>query len=205
VAHALATIGGPPVGIFLGVAVTAGIFLVHGRAAALTFVTAAAVSQSNVLALKWVSERPSPAGGLYLGFLGSFPSGHTAYAAVIVVSVGLLAERLLIWAAGGAYVAVMGLDRTYLDAHWVTDTIAGAAAGAAVTALIWYIIRPITERRRRWNATATSAPTLTDPGSSPLGFGPTSPPSTSARAPSGQDPCRPDRAGSRASDRLRGW
>jgi membrane-associated phospholipid phosphatase len=166
-AQTIASIGGAPVGIFVGVAVAAGIFLLRGRAAALTFVTAAAVSESNVLALKWVSERPSPEGGLYLGFLGSFPSGHTAYAAVIVVSVGLLADRLLIWAAGAAYVAVMGLDRTYLDAHWVTDTVAGAVVGAAVAALAWYLMRPTTARPRRRTELATSAPQRHAPAARP--------------------------------------
>ncbi|MDP9027642.1 MAG: phosphatase PAP2 family protein [Actinomycetota bacterium] len=149
VAKAIALVGGAPGGVLVDFGVAALVLLLRGRAAFLTMLAALGVNEADVLALKWVSERHPPGStGLYLGFLGSFPSGHTANAAVIVVSVGLLANRLLVWGGGAGYVAVMGLDRTYLDAHWVTDTIAGGVAGAAIAALIWCVARPRVTRRR---------------------------------------------------------
>ena len=140
IANTIAVVGGAPGGVLVDLGVATLVLLLRGKAACLTVIAALAVNETDVLALKWMSERHPPGStSLYLGFLGSFPSGHTANAAVIVVSVGLLADRLLVWVGGAAYVAVMGVDRTYLDAHWVTDTIAGAVAGAAIAALIWSV------------------------------------------------------------------
>ena len=140
IANTIAVVGGAPGGVLVDLGVATLVLLLRGKAACLTVVAALAVNETDVLALKWMSERHPPGStSLYLGFLGSFPSGHTANAAVIVVSIGLLAHRLPVWAGGAAYVAVMGVDRTYLDAHWVTDTIAGAVAGAAIAALIWSV------------------------------------------------------------------
>ncbi|MBW4041338.1 MAG: phosphatase PAP2 family protein [Acidobacteria bacterium] len=157
VAATIAVVGGVPGGVLVDLGVAALILLLRGWAASLTMVAALGLNEVDVLALKWVSERHPPgASGLYLGFLGSFPSGHTANAAVIVVSIGILARRLLVWAGGAAYVAVMGIDRTYLDAHWVTDTIAGAVAGAAVAALVWSAARPA--QRRRLTSRAGTVP-----------------------------------------------
>ena len=149
VANTIAVVGGAPGGVLVDLGVATLVLVLRGRAALLTMLAALGLNEVDVLALKWVSERHPPgSSGLYLGFLGSFPSGHTANAAVVVVSVGLLARRLLVWVGGAGYVAVMGLDRTYLDAHWVTDTIAGAVAGAATAALIWCIAQPRITRRR---------------------------------------------------------
>ena len=41
------------------------------------------------------------------------------------------------WVAGAAYTVLMMLSRTYLGAHWLTDTIGGAILGAALAVLVW--------------------------------------------------------------------
>lgn len=169
-ANAIALVGGAPGGILVDLSVAAVVLLLRGRAACATLLAALGLNEGNVLALKWVSERyPPGSSGLYLGFLGSFPSGHTANAAVIVVSVGLLVPRILVWVGGAAYVAVMGLDRTYLDAHWVTDTIAGAVAGAAMTVLIWYVARPRIVRPRHPGRGSPSSGAHAGTGSAVIG------------------------------------
>lgn len=148
-AHAIALIGGAPGGVIVDLGVALSILWLYGGAASAVLLASLAINEADVLALKWVSERHPPgSSGLYLGFLGSFPSGHTANAAVLVVAIGLLTRRSLVWCGGFAYVAVMGIDRTYLDAHWVTDTIGGAVAGASVALLVFTLSRP--RVRRRW-------------------------------------------------------
>ncbi len=38
---------------------------------------------------------------------------------------------------GAAYVVLMLLSRTYLGAHWLTDTLAGMLIGAGVAIIVW--------------------------------------------------------------------
>ena len=65
---------------------------------------------------------------------GIFPSGHTANA---VVTWGILAYLAVRWRRLGAVVAgfmgiTIGLTTLYLGTHWVSDVLAGWAAGALV-------------------------------------------------------------------------
>ncbi|MHA6758991.1 phosphatase PAP2 family protein [Streptacidiphilus sp. PAMC 29251] len=65
---------------------------------------------------------------------GIFPSGHTANA---VVTWGVLAYLASRWRRSGAVVAgfmglSVGLTTVYLGTHWVTDVLAGWAAGVLV-------------------------------------------------------------------------
>jgi undecaprenyl-diphosphatase len=69
----------------------------------------------------------------------AFPSGHVANAATIVVLLALLLRRRWIAVAGAAYVIAMALSRTYLGAHWITDTIGGVLVGVAMAVLVWVI------------------------------------------------------------------
>ena len=63
-----------------------------------------------------------------------FPSGHTANAVVTWVLLGLLVtRRRRLWTTVGAVVAgTVGATTVYLGTHWVTDVLAGWAAGALV-------------------------------------------------------------------------
>ncbi|MEY9966105.1 membrane-associated phospholipid phosphatase [Streptacidiphilus sp. MAP12-16] len=65
---------------------------------------------------------------------GIFPSGHTANA---VVTWGVMAYLAVRWRRSGAVAAgfmgiTVGLTTLYLGTHWVTDVLAGWAAGALV-------------------------------------------------------------------------
>ena len=67
----------------------------------------------------------------------SFPSGHTLQAAAVAVAwalrpgVGPAIPGGVAWAAALGFVGFVGLSRVYLQVHWLTDVLAGAALGAA--------------------------------------------------------------------------
>lgn len=118
--------------------VFAGAFLLARRPwAALVFVVGSAVSAGLVQLLKALFGRVRPEDILLPLESPAFPSGHTANAATIAVLVGLLFPRVWVWVLGALYVVLMALSRTYLGAHWVSDTVGGALVGAAVAVLIW--------------------------------------------------------------------
>lgn len=124
----------------IGVAV--GFVFANRPWSALAFVVASALAAGVCQLLKALVDRPRPAEILLPLDNGSFPSGHTTNAAVIAVSLGLLLRRAWVWAAGMIYLVAMALSRTYLGAHWLTDTLGGALLGAAVAVLVWCLLLP---------------------------------------------------------------
>ncbi|MFE9928038.1 phosphatase PAP2 family protein [Streptomyces sp. NPDC005533] len=119
-----------------------------------------------VQGLKHLVGRPRPADPLVRVDHGSFPSGHAATAALLVVTIGVLlvpaARRRAWWYGGAAFTLAMMWSRTWLHAHWLTDTVAGAAAGAGAGLLVWWLFRPALARERvrgaREDSTAPSGP-----------------------------------------------
>jgi len=102
--------------------------------------------------LKHLFERPRPQLFSEIAALHtySFPSGH-AMAAVsiygmIAVVIARLEPRLRPWIpfAVVPVILLIGLSRIYLGAHWITDVLAGYAAGATLlfAAVFWLKIRP---------------------------------------------------------------
>uniref|UniRef100_A0AAU2UY61 Phosphatase PAP2 family protein n=1 Tax=Streptomyces sp. NBC_00003 TaxID=2903608 RepID=A0AAU2UY61_9ACTN len=98
-----------------------------------------------VQVIKFLVDRPRPEHPLVRVDHGSFPSGHAAGAAMLVVMVGALlvpaARRRAYWVGGGLFTAAMMWSRTWLHAHWLSDTVAGAAAGAGTALLSWWLFR----------------------------------------------------------------
>ena len=68
---------------------------------------------------------------------GSFPSGHVANAAAMAVILSILFPRWWTWVAGSIYTIVMMFSRTYLGAHWLSDTVGGLLLGVGVAVLVW--------------------------------------------------------------------
>jgi membrane-associated phospholipid phosphatase len=107
---------------------------------AVTYLGAYVMSQS----LKVIIGRPRPPVGVAIGQYSShaFPSGHATQVAAVwlmlaaVVTAGMPSsrQRLLIWAAATSTVAVVGITRLYLGAHWLTDVLGGWAFGT-----LWFL------------------------------------------------------------------
>ncbi|MFD9405961.1 phosphatase PAP2 family protein [Streptomyces sp. NPDC059989] len=137
---------GGPLGAIVPVALLV-LLLVRGRrvSAAFLFLVYVGGNMVVVQGLKHLVDRPRPANPLVRVDHGSFPSGHAATAALLVVLVGALlvpaARRRAWWLAGTAFTLAMMWSRTWLHAHWLSDTAAGAAAGAGAGLLAWWLCR----------------------------------------------------------------
>lgn len=125
----------------LGVAAV--LFAVRRPRDAVFFLIASALSAGLVQVSKAVFGRARPEDVLVHVDPGSFPSGHVANAATVAVALGLILQRAWVWAAGAAYVVLMALSRTYLGAHWITDTIGGALLGAGVAFGVWALLHTV--------------------------------------------------------------
>ncbi len=93
---------------------------------------------SNLIKLAVGRERPP--GQMLEAHGTSFPSGHAAYAGATAVALVLLYSRpdrarRLWFAVAAAAIAGMAWSRTYLQVHWLSDALAGAALGVAVALL----------------------------------------------------------------------
>ncbi|WP_166875975.1 phosphatase PAP2 family protein [Salinibacterium sp. ZJ450] len=128
-------------GLFAAIIVPVGtivaLCLVRRFWGALYYGVAAGVSVALVQLLKEIFGRARPLDMLVTSDYGSFPSGHVANAATMAVSLGFIFARTWVWFAGAVYTVLMLLSRTYLGAHWLSDTVGGLLLGAAVAVIVW--------------------------------------------------------------------
>lgn len=117
--------------------------------AAAIFVVVSAVSAGLVQGLKALFGRARPDDILLDLTSGAFPSGHAANAATVATLLAVLVPRWWIAVAGAVYVALMALSRTYLGAHWLSDTVGGAVLGASVALAAWAMFAPRLRREHR--------------------------------------------------------
>jgi membrane-associated phospholipid phosphatase len=123
---------------FLLPAVVAIVLCVLRRFWSALFLALASVASALVVqVLKGLVGRPRPEDMLVVSDFGSFPSGHSANAATLVVCLGIIVRRTWVWVAGVAYVVLMMASRTYLGAHWVSDTVGGALLGIGAALIVW--------------------------------------------------------------------
>jgi undecaprenyl-diphosphatase len=117
---------------------------------ALYFACAAIASALVVLVIKNVVGRPRPTDILVVADFGSFPSGHSANAALVATTLGIVFWRGWVWIVGAAYTVLMMLSRTYLGAHWISDTVGGMLVGVGVAVIMWapFALRLYHEHRR---------------------------------------------------------
>jgi len=143
ISYAMNWLGGGLVGsIIIPLAFVVTFFLLRRPWAALYFASASLVSVTIVQILKVTVDRTRPPDMLVTSDLGSFPSGHTANAATMAVVLGLILLNRWVWLAGILYTLLMAFTRTYLGAHWISDTIGGILVGAGVAVIVWTLFEP---------------------------------------------------------------
>jgi len=128
-----------------------GLLLWRRRWAAVYFAVAALTSVLVVQSVKALVGRPRPPeiDMLVHPDFGSFPSGHSANAALIATTLGVIFSRAWVWAAGAVYTILMMLSRTYVGAHWISDTIGGMLVGAGVAVIVWAPFAYLLYREKR--------------------------------------------------------
>lgn len=124
------------------------------------FVAAEACAELSIGPVKAVVDRPRPPHPLVAVTGQSLPSGHVLAAAVTAVALALIltrpgSSRALALTAAAAWSVLVGLSRTYLSAHWLTDVLVGMLIGAG-WATFWFGI--LGARRRTTPAPATIPP-----------------------------------------------
>ena len=121
--------------------VAATLFGLRGRGwAAVAVLLCGIASAPLVNAMKSVLERPRPDDQLIPVSLSAYPSGHVAnLVAVLVVLALILGWR---WFSVLAVVlsVAMALSRTYLNVHWITDTIGGLLLGSGLALVVWGVL-----------------------------------------------------------------
>jgi len=142
-------LGGGIVGVFVVPVATAILLLILRRPwAAFYFIVASAASAAVVQVLKSFFDRARPEDMIVVSDHGSFPSGHVANAATIAVALGVIVPRVWVWVLGAVYTVLMAVSRTYLGAHWLSDTVGGALVGAGVALVLWAVFAVPLERER---------------------------------------------------------
>lgn len=162
-AHALSLAGGPG-SLVIMIALIVWWLATGRRWGALFLLVTAVVTTAVAQGVKHLVLRERPADPLVTVDIGSFPSGHmvtTAAFCLVVVAVmaptrlraGLIATALI--------TALMIWDRTYVSAHWFSDTIGGALLGGGTTLLLWWAFAPLLEKDRLGRLAKSEAKTLT--------------------------------------------
>lgn len=102
------------------------------------FVVAQIASAALVQVLKNAFARGRPEDMLVLSDFGSYPSGHVAGAATLAAAVAVLFPRVvvLVLGLGALWTVLMAFSRTYLHAHWLSDTLGGALVGVGAALVV---------------------------------------------------------------------
>ena len=143
-------LGGGLFATILAAAITV-LFLVIKRPWTAIYVAATSlVSTGLVHLLKVLLGRVRPEEIMLQLDSGSFPSGHVANAATLAAMLAIILWRWWAVVAGAVYVILMALSRTYLGAHWLSDTAGGLLVGAGVAVILWapFAERVLSERRQ---------------------------------------------------------
>jgi undecaprenyl-diphosphatase len=142
IAYAITWIGAPTMMIILAIA--AGAWFYHRRGRSQAGVVVAAPAAGGLLSggIKLLYGRARPAGAAVFNEQSfSFPSGHAATSAAVMVTLCyvLAREQIISWptaiVVGGSVPLLVGISRLYLDVHWTTDVVGGWAVGLVVAAM----------------------------------------------------------------------
>lgn len=144
------SLGGGLLGVIIVPLATIVVLLLFRRPwAALYYTVAIVASAAVVQLLKVTVGRSRPSAILVQADVGSFPSGHTANAATMTLVLAIIFPLVWVWIAGACYTVAMMVSRTYLGAHWLSDTIGGLLLGLGVAAVVWAPFAARLEHERR--------------------------------------------------------
>jgi membrane-associated phospholipid phosphatase len=135
------------------------------------FVAAVVLSEVLIGTLKNVYDRTRPPGSLVATTGASFPSGHSIAASVTAVAAVIAlvppGRRRVAWGAAAAvFSIVMGVSRSYLAAHWLSDAVAGVLLGWSCALLAAVAVNELQRRRgarRPGQPAGTPVPDTTRP------------------------------------------
>jgi membrane-associated phospholipid phosphatase len=145
------TVGAGVIGTYV-VPLAGALLLVLARRpwGAVFFLAASIVGALVVQVLKSIFGRVRPEEMLVISDHGSYPSGHTANAAVIATVAVILFPRVWVLLVGVAWMLLMAFSRTQVHAHWLSDTFGAATLGVATTLLVAAaLVVPVTGERER--------------------------------------------------------
>lgn len=100
------------------------------------FVAASLFSVALVQIMKTLFARARPEEILVTSDFGSFPSGHVTNATTLMVVLIILIRKTWMTIVGVMWIVAMALSRTYLGAHWLTDTMAGVVIGTGAALIM---------------------------------------------------------------------
>lgn len=135
--------------------------------AALYFLIATVATGGTVQLLKHFFGRARPETIIVNVDFGSFPSGHVANAAVMAFVLAILFPRVWVWIAGAVYTVLMMVSRTYLGAHWLSDTFGALLLGVGIAIVVAAPLAAKIDGERRikggkiargWRRSESSAP-----------------------------------------------
>lgn len=162
-AHALNVAGGAASMVIMLVLIVW--WLATGRRWGALFLFTAAVATTVVAqGVKHLVLRPRPADPLVRVDVGSFPSGHvvTTIALCLVIVAVMVSTKLRAGLITTAVVTVLMIwDRTYLSAHWFSDTVGSVLLGGGTTLLLWWGFAPLLEKDNLRRLAKKEAKTLT--------------------------------------------
>ena len=126
------------------VALAAAGLAVTGRwRSGLLLVVAGSLDGVQVQVLKAIANRMRPDHPLIATGNASYPSGHTAIAALVAVGIALALRKRWVWVCSASAVVIVAISRTMLNVHWMSDVVVGGAIGGATMLLVWTLAPPV--------------------------------------------------------------
>jgi undecaprenyl-diphosphatase len=142
IAEVITWVGSPLVMVIVAIGAGAWFYRRRGRSKAGVMIAAPAIGSLISTSVKYLYARARPAGATLLKMTTySFPSGHAATSAAVMVTLCyvLARENIISWTTaiilGGTVPLLVGLSRLYLDVHWTTDVVGGWTVGLFVAAM----------------------------------------------------------------------
>ena len=129
-------LGGAAILLPLAFAVAAHQLIRHHGRSALWLLAVTVSGRVAIVAIKALLARARPDLFPYIVIdSGSYPSGHAANSAIVLLSIAILAGRRSACLIALAGTVVIGISRIYLGVHWPSDVLAGWLFGIGWVAL----------------------------------------------------------------------